>query len=457
MKSKFLILSVYALLILLVNSVQAQDSSHHSKPVTQRINAICGGYYEFLPYDYTDNNNTYPLLIDIHGMGAEGSGSQGDLASILSYNTPYYISKKRFPISFILGHQSFSFIVIAPQFSTTATGRDVEDVLNFIKSKYRIDPSRIYVTGYSRGGEPTWRFPCLDQNNSKQIAALVPVAGINSDPTHDGVENIVASDLPVWALHSVNDEGGTTPVQKTINFINAINALEPKTPALFTPLSGSHSETCWEVYDPASKFPVGEQNLSIYEWMLTQKRETEVLPVTLKYFKASVLSNNTVSLGWESTYEKNNRDYIIERSSNETDFYQVNTVPGTNQSTGDLYNWVDNHPFSGDNYYRLSQIDLDGTKTIFDIVKVSVREGNASVKAYPNPVLGSTLNITISGKLDHSYHVKIYDGNGRVLFSNIYRLSSNSIQINPQHLSPGLNVIEVRSPEIHKIVSVTKL
>lgn len=446
---------LYFLCFGLISIAANAQSPYNYKALTTTLNEKCGGYYEFLPYNYYDNTETYPLLLDLHGMGGQGSGSVNDLNKLLRFNTPYFIVNNQFPESFSVKGITYRFVVIAPQFSTTGTGKDVKDVLDYITTHYRIDPERIYVTGYSRGGEPTWRFPCTELENAQRIAALVPVAGVNSDPDHTGVQNIAAAHLPVWALHSLDDKGSSTRAENSINFINAINDLEPAVPAVFTALQGTHNETWYNVYDPSAKFSIEGEEYNIYEWMLTQKRTTAALPVTLSYFKASSVDDHSVLLQWSSSYEMNNEAYIIERSADQIHFTAFSTLPATNIVTGSSYALTDPAPLQGVNFYRLTQMDKDGKKTMLQIARVHVGTRQTAIKAFPNPLTGATLTIQVPGALKQ-YTINIYDVTGKVLFSNQIRPLSRQVQITQEHLITGTNLVEVRGDNLRAVIRITK-
>ena len=87
-------------------------------PRQTSISGACGGYYEYLPQGYnTNTTKNYPLIIAVHGIGELGNGTT-DLGNILNCWTalPRLIDNGGFPTSFTVAGQSFSFIVISPQF-----------------------------------------------------------------------------------------------------------------------------------------------------------------------------------------------------------------------------------------------------------------------------------------------------------------------------------------------------
>jgi hypothetical protein len=88
--------------------------------------------------------------------------------------------------------------------------------------------------------------------------------------------------------------------------------------------------------------------------------DCSVLPIVLTSFDCNV-QVNMITLGWTTASELNNDYFIIEKSSDGEQYETLATVPGkTFTSLPSQYFMADTHPFSGNNYYRLKQVDLDG-------------------------------------------------------------------------------------------------
>lgn len=95
------------------------------------------------------------------------------------------------------------------------------------------------------------------------------------------------------------------------------------------------------------------------------------LPIELLYFTADKLSCGTNSLIWETASESNNDRFEVERSSDGITFIKVGTVKGAGTSTSrNKYNLTDYNPIQELNYYRLKQIDLDGSFTYSNIISI---------------------------------------------------------------------------------------
>jgi dienelactone hydrolase len=231
--------------------------------VNTSINTNCGGYYQALPARYDSTDIAYPLIVFLHGVGELGDGTS-QLENMLKLGLPRLLNQKKLPPEFESGGKHFSFVVIAPQFKQRASADDVQAVIAHARASFRIDASRIYVTGLSLGGGSTWDVAAA---YGSSIAAVVPICG-GLLPTSDFAQKIASSGVPVWAFH--NNDDHVVPAWWTSSFVQLINQFNPPVPARATiwPKGGHDSWT--RAYDPDEK----ESGLDIYQWMLQYKRST---------------------------------------------------------------------------------------------------------------------------------------------------------------------------------------
>ncbi|WP_162550347.1 T9SS type A sorting domain-containing protein [Hymenobacter nivis] len=138
------------------------------------------------------------------------------------------------------------------------------------------------------------------------------------------------------------------------------------------------------------------------------------LPVELVSFTAQ-LRNKQVNLNWVTASEKNSRSFDVQRSSNGQTFATVLTKSAQgNSSARTTYDAVDRQPLPGLSYYRLKQIDNDGTVAYSPVVSVQ-SDGAVDISIYPNPTSGK-VTITLPAALAASApRVRISDLMGRVV------------------------------------------
>jgi hypothetical protein len=123
------------------------------------------------------------------------------------------------------------------------------------------------------------------------------------------------------------------------------------------------------------------------------------LPIDLASFKALAEDCNQVQLIWQTASEINNDFVEIQRSEEGRNFIPVGKVKGTNSSNLTRYTFNDVDLKDGTMYfYRLRQVDLDGTQKIFDPVSVRTQtcRNQKFVSIYPNPVMDK-LNVSFKG------------------------------------------------------------
>lgn len=109
------------------------------------------------------------------------------------------------------------------------------------------------------------------------------------------------------------------------------------------------------------------------------------LPVELLAFEARVVTLDGVELTWSTGSELNNAFFAVERSRDGRSFEEIATVIGEGSTlVRNDYALVDQAPLTGTSYYRLKQVDTDGTFTYSEVRAVTL--GSTEVlEVYPNP------------------------------------------------------------------------
>ncbi len=109
------------------------------------------------------------------------------------------------------------------------------------------------------------------------------------------------------------------------------------------------------------------------------------LPVSFIDFKG-VKQNETVKLNWTVSIDKDFDHFIIERSSNAKDFYEIGKLdirqpPGLNQ-----YKFEDEHPFKNINYFRIIVVEKDNQKIFSKVIPVLFADKRIYIsKIFPVP------------------------------------------------------------------------
>ncbi len=109
------------------------------------------------------------------------------------------------------------------------------------------------------------------------------------------------------------------------------------------------------------------------------------LPVTLVRFDAWP-AGDVVELEWATATEQNNAQFIVQRSADTEQWEAVAEVAGAGSSQSMLtYGAVDRNPVQGVSYYRLKQVDLDGTVDLSEARPVLFSQHTTALIAWPNP------------------------------------------------------------------------
>ncbi|MDJ1485663.1 T9SS type A sorting domain-containing protein [Cytophagaceae bacterium YF14B1] len=118
------------------------------------------------------------------------------------------------------------------------------------------------------------------------------------------------------------------------------------------------------------------------------------LPVSYLSFNGYATEHKQVELKWITSSEENSHMFNVERSSDGKSYTQIGSVVAAGNSSVPLtYSFLDGSPQTGVNYYRLNQIDRDGSSSYSKVVTVKIGQGNGgySFMLYPNPSDGQSL------------------------------------------------------------------
>lgn len=144
-------------------------------------------------------------------------------------------------------------------------------------------------------------------------------------------------------------------------------------------------------------------------------------PVSLVSFDA-YRYNNTTRLNWSTASETNNKHFELYRAINDNNFSLIAKVNGAGNSTErKFYSYTDPEKYAGTGYYKLKQVDFDGSSELFDIIK-SVRseiaEKDLTLFEANNHIYGSYL-----AKKEGVAKLAVYDMSGKLIFSNDFKLN----------------------------------
>lgn len=162
-------------------------------------------YTVYVPRAYT-GDEPMPMVLFLHGRGE--CGTDGSRQIYVGLGEKLMWDPERWP-----------FIVIMPQKPDYDSlwpdhERALMAMMDRTMAEYRVDGSRVYLTGLSQGGHGTWN---VAARNVERFAAIAPVCGFVGPFRGDGVEAITSetaavqelagrlAGMPVWIFHGEAD------------------------------------------------------------------------------------------------------------------------------------------------------------------------------------------------------------------------------------------------------------
>lgn len=224
--------------------------------------------YRILKPAQSNLNESYPLVVFLHGAGERGD----DNVAQLVHGMKEFISPAR--------REKYPCYVVAPQCPKDKKWVDVDwsalshdqpeqasesmqlvhGLIQELIATANVDKTRIYITGLSMGGYGTWdaisRYPDL-------FAAAVPICG-GGDPAT--VDRFAA--LPIWCFHG--DQDRAVGVERSRKMIAALKTAggDPK----YTEYAGVGHDSWTASY----------ANPDLYSWLFAQRRRDANDPSKLR-------------------------------------------------------------------------------------------------------------------------------------------------------------------------------
>ena len=282
----------------------------------------------------------------------------------------------------------------------------------------------------------------------------------NSAPrgTLDGLSNISANRY--YRIQRLSMNGTLAPITVQLSFntdaedesvtvpgnLRVAQSTGNAGPWTSTEGSGVFSPARPRGYTTSASFFTTLDDNSFFALASTNKIENPLtgdapLPVQLLSF-AATRQGATVRTAWATASEKNSAYFVVQRSADGSTFGDVQQVAaqGTSLLRHD-YTAVDAQPLAGTSYYRLRQVDLDGTVAYSSVVTVRFATGLAApaLAVYPNPTAGQHFQVLATGLATTGGTVQLRDNVGRLVLTQVLPAGAAEATIQPaQPLASGL-------------------
>jgi len=137
-------------------------------------------------------------------------------------------------------------------------------------------------------------------------------------------------------------------------------------------------------------------------------------------------------LNWTANATGVAGSFVVQRSGDGANWQDMTTV---NAAIGeDGYSYTDATPLSGETFYRLEVLNLDGSVAGYSVIATVAARTLTTVRTYPNPFT-DMINITSP---NHFSRVILRDAMGRTLQVKEYGSGVNNAQLNAASVPSGL-------------------
>jgi len=312
-------------------------------------------------------------------------------------------------------------------------------------------------------GSLTLYSPAQLQLTNASTADIFSVRVFNSVLTGGTTGSAIATSMVnnTWVISENTVGGSNATLSVTWNNGQEVGGFNRAQCAIFTYNTGTSLWTRPGAYgaatgiDPYTRTVSG---LTFFNAFTVGDNLATPLPVNLLTFKATAVDNDVV-LNWITASEQNNKGFFVERSADGETFETVTFVGGRGNSTTNVkYLFTDEaaFDFAANNtlYYRLRQVDFDGTETISDVIAVTRSTDVVTyTNAYPNPFT-TGLKLDIVSLKDSEYNMMIADMKGRVVLQKTISVSKGFNQIDLKEmdeLKSGVYFINLNGADAIKV------
>jgi Secretion system C-terminal sorting domain len=283
-----------------------------------------------------------------------------------------------------------------------------------------------------------------------------------ADIDNDTQQELVFDDNAYGEYHAYNNNGTlvsgwplltngitffNTPALADVNGDNILDMLGAGITDIATnPITHVYLWNLEVPYDPTKiTIPVFQYNTKHNGLFI----DPATIPVELVLFTAENISDG-VLLKWETATELNNLGFEIQRSTEGEEFFTVGFVNGHGTTTEQQnYNYADRNLDDGKYYYRLKQVDFDGSYEYSYVVEIDFRAFDSYLleQNYPNPFNPTT---TIGFGIENKSNVKITILNAigeevAVLLNEEREPGFHQVEFNAANLPTGVYFYQLKS------------
>lgn len=167
------------------------------------------------------------------------------------------------------------------------------------------------------------------------------------------------------------------------------------------------------------------------------------LPVELTSFTGTCIGNGVSKITWSTASELNSRNFLLQRSSDGSNFTTVAIVNAAGNSNQALnYTVYDSTLITNGNYYRLIEVDTDGKQSIYSFILVECKEVDGMNIYYNQP----KVVVEINSNTDRQVSFNVYEVSGKLLHQENKQVvrGYNRFNLNiEKNLAEGIYIIQM--------------
>lgn len=187
------------------------------------------------------------------------------------------------------------------------------------------------------------------------------------------------------------------------------------------------------------------------EMYLHKSFSTSPLPVQLISFSGNCNDQQGIELEWTTASEQNSDKFIVQRSRDMIQWDFISELAAAGNSNSSIqYFTTDTNPLAGIAYYRLLQLDFNGTEKIYGPISISCLEDKANnMLIFPNPSSGSfTVEISSMKELENA-QLQLIDLTGKLISRQQVHLVAgvNHVLFEESHLKVGTYFVKILNEE----------
>jgi hypothetical protein len=262
-------------------------------------------------------------------------------------------------------------------------------------------------------------------------SAIVSITGVNGALTD-----------PIWTIFSNSLPAGLT-MRNTLGMIPA----DGFPYFIVLNIIGTNANPPLTINGAANLNPFQGGCIALGDLDPTDNNQTSsigVIPalgVKLSSFEGTATGCKTL-LKWTSQTEENSKEYQVQVSHDGRNYATIGTVAAAgNSSISKYYQFTDNAPSDGYNFYQLKMMDIDGKVSYSSTATVKSSCNNKTISIRPNPVVVNN-NLTVNiGGYNGNLKGDLVDISGKVIKTVSLKNGVNTLAID--NIAQGTYLLRV--------------